>query len=127
MGCLLFVALIILIINPAVFFALCILTIVVTACFAWVTIKDDDKIVSAEVIERIQVTKDEYQRSGFSFGWHGGARMYWRVKQVPSHIEVIVEVAYNDGKRRVVSLREGSLRYHQIMAIAARRSGNTNP
>lgn len=79
--------------------------------------KRDEKIVSAEVIDRTQVMTEKYQHSGFSIGLHGNPRAYWRVKQVPSHIIVKVAVVYEDGKHGQLTLVEGSGRYNRIMSI----------
>ena len=83
--------------------------------------KRDEKIVSAEVIKRTQVMTEQYQHSGFSIGLHGNPRAYWRVKQVPSYVEAIVAVVYEDGKRRQLNLVEGSDRYNRIVAICENR------
>lgn len=81
----------------------------------------DEKIVSAEVISRTPITRGEHQYSGFSIGWHGNPRAYWRWERVPSHIQVELEVVYEDGKHSRLSLMEGSQRYNRIMSICEKR------
>ena len=91
--------------------------VVVILVVEYATRKSDDKIVSAKVVERTQIMKEECTPSGFSLGYRCGHRMYWRFKQAPSHIEVKVAVVYEDGKHSVLTLTEGSGRYARIAAI----------
>ena len=72
-------------------------------------------IQSAEIIDRIQWTKEKYQHSGISLGTRGGIRGYWRVKNVPTHVEVKFRVTDTDGKVKIVSANEGTERYNSIM------------
>ena len=81
----------------------------------------DNKIVSATVVNRTQMTKEVYRHSGFSVGLRGNPRFHWRVKNVPTHIEVKVDVVYEDGKHRQLTLVEGSERYNKILSICAKR------
>lgn len=109
------------IISPLITWIVIGLIIVITVWSIIATNKRDKKIVSAEVIERIQVTKEVCRESGFSIGWHGNPRMYWSIDDVPSHIEARVSVVYEDGKHRVLTLVEGSNRYNRIMTISKKR------
>lgn len=110
-----------LLINPLITGLVVGLVAVITVLCMIATRKRDNMIVSAEVIERIQVTKEQLRESGFSIGWHGNPRMYWSIDDVPSHIEVRVSVVYENGKRRVLTLIEGSGRYNRIMSICQKR------
>lgn len=83
--------------------------------------KRDEKIVSAEVISRTQVMRDEYRESGFSFGIHGNPRVYWSLRKVPSHVQIELAVVYEDGKHANLTMPEGSNRYKRIMAICEKR------
>lgn len=83
--------------------------------------KRDEQIVSAEVISRTQIMREECQTSGFSFGFNGNPRVYMRFKQVPSYIQVRLAVVYEDGKHAELTLSEGENRYKRIMAICEKR------
>lgn len=85
------------------------------------TRKSDQKIVSAKVVERTQIMTDECAPSGFSLGSRGGGRLYWRFRKVPSHVEVKVDVVFEDGEHQRLTLTEGSGRYNRIMAICKKR------
>lgn len=122
-------SLILLIILLAVFIFLnpvlsAILIIIALVTVPWVfhaIRKNDEKIVSAEVVDRTQVMREEYRHSGFSLGTRGGARMYWRVKNVPSYVEVKLNVVYENGNHRQLTLTEGSGRYNRIMTQCEKR------
>ena len=110
-----------LLISPVI---TCIVIGLITIITVWCLIatrKRDSKIVSAEVIERIQVMTERCRESGFSLGWHGNPRLYWSIDEVPSHVNARVAVVYENGKRRVLTLTEGSDRYNRIMAICQKR------
>ena len=72
-------------------------------------------IQSAEIVDRTQRTKEKYQHSGISLSTRGGVRGYWRVKTVPTHVEVKFSVTDTDGKVKFVSTNEGTERYNYIM------------
>lgn len=110
-----------LLIDPVITWLLIGLVVVIAVWCTIATNNQDQKIVSAEVIERIQVTKEVCRESGFSLGWNGNPRMYWSIDDVPSHVEAKVSVVYEDGKRRVLTLTEGSNRYKRIMSICQKR------
>lgn len=97
------------------------LIIIITVWSMIATRKQDSKIVSAEVIDRIQVMTERCRESGFSLGLNGNPRMYWSIDDVPSHVNAKVAVVYENGKRRVLTLTEGSDRYNRIMAICQKR------
>ena len=84
-------------------------------------VAQDKKIVSAVIVDRTQMMKEVYRHSGFSVGLRGNPRFHWRVKNVPTHIEVKVDVVYEDGKHRQLTLVEGSERYNKILSICAKR------
>lgn len=107
---------------PVISGIIVILALVITPWIFTARHKRDEKIVSAEVIGRTQVMTEKCQPSGFSIGLRGGPRAYWHVKQVPSYVEVKVNVVYEDGKRRQLTLTEGSTRYNRIMAICEKRN-----
>ena len=107
--------------NPILAAILIILALVTVPWIFHAIRKNDEKIVSAEVVDRTQIMREEYRHSGFSLGSRGGARMYWRVKNVPSHVEVKVNVVYENGNRGQLTLTEGSGRYNRIMAICEKR------
>ena len=106
---------------PVVFGIVTILAIVITPWVFTARRRRYEKIVSAEVISRTQIMKEECRASGFSIGLRGNPRMYWGFRQVPSYIEVKVNVEYEDGKHRQLTLVEGSDRYNLIMAIGSKR------
>ncbi len=83
--------------------------------------KDDEGIVSAEIVRRKQITRETFTPSGFSIGSRGGGRMYWRVKNVPNHVEVTLNVVYENGKHVQITLVEDSYRYNRIMSQCASR------
>lgn len=107
--------------NPVLSAILIIIALVTVPWICYAIRKNDAKIVSAEVVERTQVTREEYRHSGFSIGTRGGGRMYWRVKNVPSHIEVKLNVVYENGNHSQLTLTEGSGRYNRIMAQCEKR------
>lgn len=107
--------------NPVLSAILIIIALVTVPWICLAIRKNDAKIVSAEVVERTQVMREEYRHSGFSIGTRGGGRMYWRVKNVPSHIEVKLNVVYDNGNRSQLTLTEGSGRYNRIMAQCEKR------
>ncbi len=107
--------------NPVLSAILIIITLVTVPWICHAIRKNDAKIVSAEVVERTQVMREEYRHSGFSIGTRGGGRMYWHVKNVPSHIEVKLNVVYENGNRSQLTLTEGSGRYNRIMAQCEKR------
>ena len=124
MGTLIFLAIIIFIfltIHPVATFTFLTIILVVTVLVCRAIRKSDDKIVSAEVIDRTQVMTETCERSGFSIGWHGNPRMHWRFKQVPAYVKVNVAVVYDNGKHRVLTLTEGSSRYNRIASICEKR------
>ena len=108
-------------IQPVGTCVLLVIALVITLLVSRAISTRDEKIVSAEVISRTQVMTEKYQHSGFSIGMRGNPRMYWRVKQVPSHTRVEVAVVYEDGKHRQLTLTEGGLRYNRIMSICEKR------
>lgn len=102
-------------------FTVSILTVIFTS---HATRKEDDKIVSVDVMQRTQMTREQYQHSGFSVGLRGNPRFHWRVKNVPTHVEATVEVVYEDGKHRQLTLIEGSERYNRIFHQCEKRSAS---
>ena len=77
-------------------------------------LKNTEDIKAAKIVNTIQWHKEKLEPSGVSYG-RGGSRVYWRVKKVPTHKEVVFEVTYTNGKVRKISTTEGSKRYDQIM------------
>lgn len=107
--------------QPVITGCVLVTTVVCIVVGVVATRKSDKKIVSAKVVERTQFTKEECAPSGFSLG-SGGGRLYWRFRQVPSHVEVKVDVVFEDGKHQRLTLTEGSGRYNRIMAICEKRN-----
>ena len=109
------------IIDPVTAGFFTIIISIVTSVVIYEIRQRDKQIVSAEVINRTRVMTEECQPSGFSIGMRGNPRMYWRFKQVPSHIEVTLSVLYEDGKHGRLTLVEGSNRYNRIVSICEKR------
>lgn len=107
--------------NPVLSAVLIIIALVTVPWVFHAIRKNDEKIASAEVVDRTQVMREEYRHSGFSLGTRGGARMYWRVKNVPSYVEVKLNVVYENGNHGQLTLTEGSGRYNRIMAQCEKR------
>jgi len=107
--------------NPVLSAILVIIALVTVPWIFHAIRKNDEKIVSAEVVDRTQIMREEYRHSGFSIGTRGGGRMYWRVKNVPSHVEVKLNVVYENGNHAQLTLTEGSGRYNRIMAQCEKR------
>ena len=84
-------------------------------------------IQSAEIVDRIQWTKEKYQHSGISLGTRGGIRGYWRVKNVPTHVEVKFRVTDTDGKVKFVSANEGTGLYNSIMQYVGQPEAQSAP
>jgi len=110
-----------LLINPVITGLIVFLVMMITALSINCTRERDKKIVSAEVIDRVQIMTERCRESGFSIGWHGNPRVHWSIDEVPSHINARVSVVYENGKRRVLTLTEGSDRYNRIMSICKKR------
>ena len=75
----------------------------------------DSVMPKARIIERIQWSKDQYQHSGMSFGLSGNPRFYYRVKNVPTHVEVKFLVTFENGKSKTISTVEGSEKYYYLL------------
>lgn len=72
-------------------------------------------VATARIVERIQRTKDKYQHSGMSFGINGNPRLYYRVKNVPTYVEVKFLVTFENGKAKTISTIEGSKKYYYLL------------
>lgn len=98
---------------------------VIVIIFAFVLAYSDrpvKNIYSAEIIERIQWTKEKYQHSGMSVGWNGCPRYYYRLKQVPSHVEIKFLVTFQDGHTEIISAIEGSEKCKSILKFLNKNS-----
>jgi hypothetical protein len=95
--------------------------VVVFLVVEYATRKSDNNIVSATVVGRTRFMRNECEPSGFSMGLQGHHRVYWRFRQVPSHIAVTVDVVYENGKHGQLILTEGSGRYNRIVSICEKR------
>ena len=124
MGTLIFLIILLvvfMIISPifTTLFLVILFSIIWLACY--LTRKEDEKIVSAEVVDRTQIMREECQTSGFSFGFNGNPRIHMRFVQVPSYIQVKLAVVYENGKHDLIVLNESSGRFNRIMSICEKR------
>lgn len=73
------------------------------------------RVVRAILIETIAMYKKKAQNTGFSIGWKGSWRSYYRYKDVLDHYECVFSVVYNDGKTGTIKCRQDSEIYNILI------------
>lgn len=78
-------------------------------------IENAQKVVSAILVERTAVMKEEVKNTGFSIGWGGSGRSYFRFKEVFDHYECVFNVMYNDGSVGTIKCKQDSEVYNILI------------
>lgn len=78
-------------------------------------IENADKVVKAILVDEIAVYKEEVQNTGFSIGWRGSGRSYFRFKNVLDHYECVFSVVYKDGTTGTIKCRKDSYVYNKLI------------
>ena len=123
---LIIIGIVLLIINPLLFLAYVLLFAFFVFLSFYVDMKQTQNVRSAIVVSRTQVTKEVYQRSGFSVGSSGHSRFYWRTKNVPDHVEVLFDVTYTNGSVRRVKAIDGTGKYEKLMSYVGKQAYSQN-
>ncbi len=74
-----------------------------------------DKVVKAILIDEIAIYKEKVQNTGFSIGWRGSGRSYYRYKNVLDHYECVFSVVYKDGTTGTIKCIKGSDVYNTLI------------
>lgn len=92
---------------------------VVGAIVAWLIDKrkkeDAENVARAILIEETAVYKEEVQNTGFSIGWRGSGRSYFRYKNVLDYYECVFSVKYKDGRTGRIKCRKDSDVYNILI------------
>ena len=74
-----------------------------------------ENVARAILIDEIAVYKEEVQNTGFSIGWRGSGRSYFRFKNVLDHYECVFSVVYKDGRTGTIKCRKDSDVYNILI------------
>lgn len=74
-----------------------------------------ENVARAILIDEIAVYKEEVQNTGFSIGWRGSGRSYFRFKNVLDHYECVFSVVYKDGRTGAIKCRKDSDVYNILI------------
>lgn len=77
--------------------------------------KNIDNVATATLTERVAVYKEIAKRSGFSLGWSGPSRTYYRYQDVLDHYDCVFSVVYKSGRTGVIRCEEGGATYNELM------------
>lgn len=74
-----------------------------------------DQVIKAILIDEIAIYKEKVQNTGFSIGWRGSGRSYYRYKNVLDHYECVFSVVYKDGTTGTIKCIKGSDVYNTLI------------
>lgn len=83
-------------------------------------LKEADGVVSAKLVGRTRVMREELTPSGISVSSSGSIRGYWRYRNVLGHVDVEFDVVYKEGGTRRITARENSKKYKRLMDCVER-------
>ena len=83
-------------------------------------LKEADGVVSAKLVGRKNVMREELTPSGISVGSSGSIRGYLRYRNVLDHVDVEFDVVYKEGGTRRIIAQENSKKYKRLMECVER-------